>query len=341
MLQALAHGDHLIPEERLRLCIVSRAVRRELRRYPGVRAAASRLRRVRVAFPWVRGGGLRRFMHIHAHRFVEVHKSLARIAKMYTKRTPREWRKVARASRARVLGERGLPVTWPAVWKLRRSATLRRELRLRVIGAPMFRPVRIGRGTQQPMHVDQLEKTILMSPFPSSMRVPRTPLVGACESTTDESAYDCFALIRAGADVNSGGERNRWPLTWAAEDRREGQFHACGRDLDKVKMLVAAGARINRVGGDHGGTALHMAARDDRPEIVQFLIDAGIDVDSLDRDEKTAYDRAREAGAERAAGAIASFDFGRAIQMAIAEARYDRGAGPRPPEGPSFDFRIE
>ena len=179
------------------------------------------------------------------------------------------------------------------------------------------------------------------SPFPSSMRVPRTPLVGACESTTDESAYDCFALIRAGADVNSGGERNRWPLTWAAEGRRDGQFHACGRDLDKVKMLVAAGARINRVGGDHGGTALHMAARDDRPEIVQFLIDAGIDVDSLDCDEKTAYDRAREAGAERAAGAIASFDFGRAIQMAIAEARYDRGAGPRPPEGPSFDFRIE
>ncbi|MGY1622184.1 ankyrin repeat domain-containing protein [Geodermatophilus sp. SYSU D00965] len=118
-------------------------------------------------------------------------------------------------------------------------------------------------------------------------------------------------------------------LTWAATggaattartlidrgaDADGGALHAAaGRGhLELVRLLLAAGADVNRRDPDSGRSALHVAiasATDgDAPEVVRVLLDAGADVNATTNDGASALDISRVAAARtrRAAAGQAS-----------------------------------
>lgn len=59
-------------------------------------------------------------------------------------------------------------------------------------------------------------------------------------------------------------------------------YAVLGRDLDKVKALIEAGADVH-AGSVFGETPMHMAARADVPSIAELLVDAGAKVNAVDK----------------------------------------------------------
>jgi uncharacterized protein len=124
-----------------------------------------------------------------------------------------------------------------------------------------------------------------------------TPLMWA---VSEGHAAAAQMLIGAGADVNARshyvaaangrGFEGRTPLTNSA-DAKPAEF-ASGwltplmlasreDDVELARMLVAAGADVNAVGGD-GKTALAMAIFNGNYDVASFLVDSKADVDTAD-----------------------------------------------------------
>lgn len=124
-----------------------------------------------------------------------------------------------------------------------------------------------------------------------------TPLMAA--ATADVAPAEIVAaLLKAGADVNAAGKvaRHKPEARQAASSIVEELYPitalglaVLARNPDKVKLLLAAGAKPNQVCGDLGSTALHLAlintalvTAEGKPDtigdaIVRQLLDAGAD----------------------------------------------------------------
>jgi hypothetical protein len=84
-----------------------------------------------------------------------------------------------------------------------------------------------------------------------------------------------MALIEAGADVNKGDYYAETPFM-------------CSTGCPAlVRDLIAAGADVNAIGGDHDGTPLCYAARQGNVESITILLEAGADATIQDGCEKT------------------------------------------------------
>jgi ankyrin repeat protein len=95
-----------------------------------------------------------------------------------------------------------------------------------------------------------------------------TCLLLAVESDDSASAAIVEQLIKAGADIRKTGTNGWTPLHMAAN---------CGH-IEKAKILIQAGAEVNRQTDiDGGNTALMEAARSGNAEMVQLLLDHGAD----------------------------------------------------------------
>ena len=75
-------------------------------------------------------------------------------------------------------------------------------------------------------------------------------------------------LVGRGADPNAPSTHNAMPIHAAASKG----------DLEIVRLLLAAGAKVNLHGGDYGETPLHYAVKSGSVSVVEHLLDAGADV---------------------------------------------------------------
>lgn len=109
----------------------------------------------------------------------------------------------------------------------------------------------------------------------------RTPLYYAAKS-----GYNSLVkkLIAAGADVNQASDEQWTPFLAAA------QFSG---DLETLRILVEAGADINLT-GVNDWNALMLATYSGRAEIVQYLLDLGMDPEIKNNHGKNTYDYAKE-----------------------------------------------
>jgi ankyrin repeat protein len=130
-----------------------------------------------------------------------------------------------------------------------------------------------------------------------------TPLMWA---TAEHHAAAVKVLIDAGADVNAKtkfvgasngrGFEGRAPKADAPDQKVEDfasgwltplMFSAREGDLDSAKLLVAAGANVNALGGD-GKNALSLAIFNGNYDLASYLVDAKADVNNADTQRFTA-----------------------------------------------------
>ena len=62
---------------------------------------------------------------------------------------------------------------------------------------------------------------------------------------------------------------------------------ARGGDLDAVKECLAEDVPINHQDVEMGNSALHLACANGHKEVVEFLLDAGADINSLNKSKNT------------------------------------------------------
>lgn len=128
-------------------------------------------------------------------------------------------------------------------------------------------------------------------------------------------------LIQAGLPIGEPGYQGLTPLHWAAREgsapitrllinsgaSMDGKNPEDGstplveaiwmNEIAVAKLLIAAGADLNAVEKKRsGGTALHIAVRAPRPELVEPLLAAGASPSAKDRKGRTAFDEARRLG---------------------------------------------
>ena len=179
--------------------------------------------------------------------------------------------------------------------------------------------------------------------------VPRLRRLGVRGSTTSDypamwvDPAVCRVFIDAGADIETKTRKGR---------RSPLHLASCSGALEVVKMLVEAGAGVNVTDNDgdtclidaagnghtetvrylvglpevdvnhcnrYNDTALHCAARELHPEVVQVLIDAGADIDTRNNDGHSPLHCASTSGAlevvkvlvEAGAGVNVTDDYGR------------------------------
>ena len=150
------------------------------------------------------------------------------------------------------------------------------------------------------------------------------PVIGSTASSACPAMWVdpavCRVFIDAGADIETKNEDGCSPLHLAS----------CSGALEVVKMLVEAGAGVNVTDYDgdtclilaaycghtetvrylvglpevdvnhcnrYTRTALHCAAKEGHPEVVQVLIDAGADIDTKNRHGRSPLDFASRSGA--------------------------------------------
>jgi len=103
-------------------------------------------------------------------------------------------------------------------------------------------------------------------------------------------------LLDAGADINTKDEKGYTPLYWAAFSSSKDvldlilakgdypntiHLAACKGDLDRVKTLIERGTNID-IKDEFGCVPLHWAALAESPEVADFLIGKGADVNAKD-----------------------------------------------------------
>jgi len=99
-----------------------------------------------------------------------------------------------------------------------------------------------------------------------------TPLSVAVRHKRVEMARE---LLQAGADANrlvcwrlgGGGSTDRYPL----------YFATCGGDVEMVKLLLCAGAKVDARGPQDGESALQAAIDGGYPKVVEVLLEWGAD----------------------------------------------------------------
>ena len=90
-------------------------------------------------------------------------------------------------------------------------------------------------------------------------------------------------LLAKGVDPNLNADAGRTPLLSAAEFGRE----------DCVRIMIAAGARIDHADKADGRTALMLAAWRGSAECVEMLLASGADVSLIDKDGQDAWSIAK------------------------------------------------
>lgn len=123
-------------------------------------------------------------------------------------------------------------------------------------------------------------------------------LDGGAQLTDPTTGVDLLAWAAFG-----GGSGTARLLLDRGADPDGGALHAAaaGRRLALVRLLLDAGAEVDRRDPDTGRTPLHTAvaagSTGDSPEIVRLLLDAGADVDATTHDGASALDISRVAAA--------------------------------------------
>lgn len=113
----------------------------------------------------------------------------------------------------------------------------------------------------------------------------RTPLHIAVEkyvernlSTKSHNPAIIYQLLHRGADVNASTRFGDTPLLQAIEH---------GSEI-LVRLFLRHDANVNYRKGVNGDNALHHAVRNSHRDIVQILLDAGAEVNSVTRKRRTA-----------------------------------------------------
>jgi ankyrin repeat protein len=126
----------------------------------------------------------------------------------------------------------------------------------------------------------------------------RTELDGGAPMTDPVTGVDLLSLAAAGGAAGSA----RMLLERGADADR-GALHAAAASTrpELVRLLLAAGADVNRREPDTGRSPLHAAVAAgsgrDAPEVVRVLLDAGADVNATTVDGASALDISRVAAA--------------------------------------------
>jgi ankyrin repeat protein len=120
----------------------------------------------------------------------------------------------------------------------------------------------------------------------------RTPLFDAVLA----SAYDVIPLLVAGgADFTERNYNRQTPFDAAI---------AQGQNAEQLARLIELGAPVNS--GDGRGTAMHSAARANKPDAIRFLASLGLSMDDTDHDNATPLHVAVVYGAEDAVHTLLS-----------------------------------
>ena len=98
-------------------------------------------------------------------------------------------------------------------------------------------------------------------------------LIGAIDK---QDLEEVERLLADGADVNAAYRQGRTPLHFAVVPLD------APPSADIVRLLIEGGANVNAHDQGQQWTALHIAARDQRYQIVEMLVDAGAKIDSVD-----------------------------------------------------------
>lgn len=122
------------------------------------------------------------------------------------------------------------------------------------------------------------------------------------------------ALLSAGADVNFPDRDGRGPLSWADELQEPSPV---------VLALIGRGASVNRQ-DDQGRTALHGAAYNANMAMVGLLLDAGAEIDAVDKRGKRPIEPAR----------MGRTKDNRTVSRELERFLLARGAAPVPPSPP-------
>jgi ankyrin repeat protein len=128
----------------------------------------------------------------------------------------------------------------------------------------------------------------------------RTELDDGAPLTDPVTGVDLLTLAAAGGAAASA----RTLLDRGADADRGALHAAAGRTrLELVRLLLAAGADVNRREPDTGRSPLHAAvaagSAHDAPEVVRELLDAGADVNATTADGASALDISRVAAARK------------------------------------------
>ena len=84
-------------------------------------------------------------------------------------------------------------------------------------------------------------------------------------------------LIEQGISVNVVDNDNKTPLLWADKPNY----------VENVTALLKCGADINKVNAQSGACTLYYAAKDADKRMIEFLMEKGISVNVIDKDNKT------------------------------------------------------
>lgn len=103
------------------------------------------------------------------------------------------------------------------------------------------------------------------------------------------------ALLDNGASVNVKTWHGETPLHWACAGKG---------DRRTLKLLIEKGASLAPATVERGETPLHTAARFDRPEAAEILIENGADMKLKDKDGRTSLGAAEKSGSRRTAAVL-------------------------------------
>ncbi|MGY1689901.1 ankyrin repeat domain-containing protein [Geodermatophilus sp. SYSU D01105] len=173
---------------------------------------------------------------------------------------------------------------------------------LRELGAPVDAP--------SAAYLDDVDRLTVELDAGAPLADPVTGVDLLSWAAAGGAATTARALLDRGADADGGA------------------LHAAaaGARLELVRLLLAAGADVNRREPDTGRSALHVAvasgADGDAPDVVRVLLDAGADVNATTNDGASALDISRVAAARTRRDAAGQAD----VHDALADLLVAHGA---------------
>ena len=85
-------------------------------------------------------------------------------------------------------------------------------------------------------------------------------------------------LLKKGISANVKDNDNKTPLLWGCQNKKT---------IENATLLLKYSAEINVINKEHGACALHYAAKHSDKEMIQFLLERGVDVNVASSDSET------------------------------------------------------